>query len=299
MFVLSKDLQSQYQYYSGADSENKTKNGQKSKPKRKDSESEHSDFELEEDLQSNPLLSDPTMQIYDVATGIIEKPLCDQRIPYIWLQDRFDRLGKEVPFGRYSEVAVTITRSHEIVIGKPWKKEVLPFEKHKQASTLVDLAEAYNCAVQDLRVVDRKLQHTEMQKVMAQKFVVAMEMEFADYVLADIMCCFTQMCDRELYECIPTIDMTTSMFQEFKESYHELLLGNQVKDSLIKTLHREIHILKEQVQSSRSGEQAAEQTEESREPSSSLGRAAGGPPQQQVLELLPGGRVHRLSLIHI
>ncbi len=57
------------------------------------SDSDGTESEIEEFLSDNPLLSNPDMKIFDVATGKMDKPRSNPEPPYIWLMDRSDRLG--------------------------------------------------------------------------------------------------------------------------------------------------------------------------------------------------------------
>jgi hypothetical protein len=82
------------------------------------SDSDGTESEIDEYLNENPLLSNPDMPIFDVATGKMDKPSCNLEPPYIWLMDRSDRLGSALPLGRKS-VAIT-TVENKIVVGKPW-----------------------------------------------------------------------------------------------------------------------------------------------------------------------------------
>ncbi len=57
-----------------------------------DSESEIGDY-----LRENPLLSNPSMPIFDIATGRLDEPKVNKQPPFIWLMDRTDRLGASLP----------------------------------------------------------------------------------------------------------------------------------------------------------------------------------------------------------
>jgi hypothetical protein len=117
------------------------------------SDSEDTESEIEEYLNDNPLLSNPNMPIFDVATGKMDKPSSNLEPPYIWLMDRSDRLGSALPLGK-KNVAISVV-DNKIVVGKPWGKEILPYDDAKQTETILQLARCYNIAVQDLRVTDR------------------------------------------------------------------------------------------------------------------------------------------------
>ncbi len=70
------------------------------------------------------------MPIFDVATGKMDKPSCNLEPPYIWLMDRSDRLGSALPLGK-KNVAISVV-DNKIVVGKPWGKEILPYDDAKQ-----------------------------------------------------------------------------------------------------------------------------------------------------------------------
>ena len=95
-----------------------------------DSDSEDSESELSDYLRENPLLSNPSMPILDIATGKLDEPKVNKQPPFIWLMDRTDRLGASLPLGK-KNVAIT-TIEDQIVVGKPWGDEVIPYDKDKQ-----------------------------------------------------------------------------------------------------------------------------------------------------------------------
>jgi len=142
------------------------------------SDSDGTESEIDEYLTENPLLSNPNMPIFDVATGKMDKPSCNLEPPYIWLMDRSDRLGSALPLGKKS-VAISVV-DNKIVVGKPWGKEILPYDDAKQTETILQLARCYNIAVQDMRVTDRKLKNAEMSKKMSMEFILALEAEIDD-----------------------------------------------------------------------------------------------------------------------
>ena len=102
--------------------------------------------------------------------------------------DRTDRLGASLPLGK-KNVAIT-TIEDQIVVGKPWGDEVIPYDKDKQQETILQLARAYNLAVGDLRSMDRKLKGLEMSKQLTKEFILSLEMEIEDNFLAVTMFCF-------------------------------------------------------------------------------------------------------------
>ena len=123
-----------------------------------DSDSEDSESEISDYLRENPLLSNPRMPIFDIATGKLDEPKVNKQPPFIWLMDRTDRLGASLPLGK-KNVAIT-TIEDQIVVGKPWGDEVIPYDKDKQQETILQLARAYNLAVGDLRSMDRIIERT-------------------------------------------------------------------------------------------------------------------------------------------
>ncbi len=159
-----------------------------------DSDSEDSESEISDFLRENPLLSNPRMPIFDIATGKLDEPKVNNQPPFIWLMDRTDRLGASLPLGK-KNVAIT-TFEDQIVVGKPWGNEVVPYDKDRQQETILQWARAYNLAVGDLKSMDRKLKGLEMSKQLTKEFILNLEMEIEDNFLADTMFCFQEMCSR-------------------------------------------------------------------------------------------------------
>jgi hypothetical protein len=218
-----------------------------------DSDSEDSESEISDYLRENPLLSNPRMPIFDIATGKLDEPTVNNQPPFIWLMDRSDRLGASLPLGK-KNVAIT-TADDQIVVGKPWGNEVVPYDKDKQQETILQLARAYNLAVGDLRSMDRKLKGLEMNKRLTQDFILNLEMEIEDNFLADTMFCFQEMCSR----------MEKPLMAKSKEFSHTISKAN---------LFQKIAGLKVQIQEL---EQLLQQTSENSTPDQSQ----GSPPASQ------------------
>ena len=284
MFFLSKETRSLFR------ATTRTEEIQKQPSKnrmRKESETDWSDSDLDDELEKYPLRSDPTKRIVDIKTGQVEEPQVNQHTPPIWLSDRMDRLGKHQNLGR-KNIAITTSFEDELIVGKPWGKVVVPFNKEKQTATIVHLANSYNDTVNDMRITDRKLYYAEMNTNMSIKFMLRWEMEVIDYYLEDLMCCFQMMCDRELSDKNRLIDVES--YLDLKNAYNDLLLMQHSQKSLISTLSRENDILRRQVQS-RHGDVAAGGQQ--------LGASAGAEdsrPENQDLALLPDGRLRVTTL---
>lgn len=185
------------------------------------SDSDGTESEIDEYLNENPLLSNPDMPIFDVATGKMDKPSCNLEPPYIWLMDRSDRLGSALPLGKKS-VAISVV-DNKIVVGKPWGKEILPYDDAKQTETILQLARCYNIAVQDMRVTDRKLKNAEMSKKMSMEFILALEAEIDDNLFEDLMISYKIMCEIEENVSPPTsYDFSHTHTSEKIYLFHEI-----------------------------------------------------------------------------
>jgi hypothetical protein len=174
----------------------------------------------------NPLLSNPFMPIFDMATGTLEPPTPPIEIEkkeIIGILDRTDRLGGHLLLGK-KNVAVTSIEG-KLVVGKWWgENTVVGFEKDKQIKTFMDICRHYNIAIEDCKDLDRKLKYMEMGKSMQQKFLLSFEQQVRDMILEDLMICFTNMCDRYSTPEI-TIEHTTpqSLEQPLAVEFYNLL----------------------------------------------------------------------------
>jgi len=173
------------------------------KPEREASQSEIDSFEYdtcsENDMSiDKPLLSNPSMPIYDVATGTLEDltvPPELEKKEIIGILDRTDRMGGHLLLGKKNVAVLKLEDS--LIVGKWWGEHtVVAFDDEKQTDTLLDICRHYNIAVEDCRTMDRQLKRNEMSKEMLIKFLLKFEQEVRDMLFEDLMICFTNMCER-------------------------------------------------------------------------------------------------------